>query len=74
MESAESEEEIEEVPPKQATGPAIQPKLCSNHPNYGAKRAPRTDCDVCWKAYKKFNPLSYDGARKAFKRKVNTAK
>lgn len=36
----------------------IQPNYCKEHPTYGAKRKPRTECDGCWKAFAKFNPLS----------------
>jgi hypothetical protein len=32
--------------------------LCETHRNYQAKRSPRTDCQQCWTAYKKFNPMS----------------
>lgn len=33
---------------------ATLPNLCSEHPAYGAKRAPRTNCEGCWKAYEKY--------------------
>lgn len=25
--------------------------VCENHPNYTARRSPRTDCENCWSAY-----------------------
>ena len=46
------------------------PPLCSDHKTYGAKRVPSTDCDACWKAYKKFNPLVYENKRRDFERKL----
>jgi hypothetical protein len=29
---------------------------CVDHPTYGARRRPRTDCDRCWELFGKFNP------------------
>lgn len=43
---------------------------CEEHPNYGAKRRPRTDCDGCWNAFKSYNPASYSKARREFERKL----
>lgn len=42
--------------------------LCKTHQGYKARQRPRTDCDECWEAYKKFNPLTYDKARRDFER------
>lgn len=42
---------------------------CSDHPTYGAKRRPRTDCEPCWALYKKLNPMNYEQARRDFERK-----
>jgi hypothetical protein len=28
--------------------------VCSDHPTYGAKRRPRTDCEDCWTAYARY--------------------
>ena len=39
---------------------------CPKHPKYGAVRAPRTDCETCWKAYKAYHPTAYDQARRKF--------
>ena len=41
---------------------------CNTHVTYTASRAPRTDCDECWKAYKKFHPLEYNRAKERFQR------
>lgn len=51
----------------------LKPELCSDHPSYGAKRPPRTDCSGCWTAYKSFNPMNYDKALRDFKRKQSSA-
>lgn len=32
----------------------FDPKLCSEHPKYGALRAPRTDCEGCWQAFERY--------------------
>jgi len=74
LDGAEVQSEVEEVKPTATASAPMKTDFCKKHPVYGAKRAPRTDCAACWAAYKKFNPLSYDKARKAFKRKVNSAK
>jgi hypothetical protein len=36
--------------------PAHKWNYCPDHPTYGAIRSPRTDCETCWRAYKKMNP------------------
>lgn len=36
----------------------LKPNYCKDHPTYGAKRKPRGECESCWKAFAKFNPLS----------------
>lgn len=45
----------EEAKSKPKREPVILPKLCKDHPTYGAKRRPTRECDGCWKAYEKFN-------------------
>jgi len=42
---------------------------CSDHPNYGAVRPPKTNCSGCWDAYKKYNPTKCDAAWLKFSRK-----
>jgi hypothetical protein len=49
------------------------PKFCKTHEKYGAQRPPRTDCEGCWAAYKRFNPNKYDSMRKKFDRKNGTS-
>lgn len=73
LDSSEVCEEVHEIS-EQPKKSVIKANICSDHPLYGAKRPPRTDCNTCWSAYKRFNPLSYDKARRAFKRKVESAK
>jgi hypothetical protein len=43
--------------------------MCDTHKKYQAKRVPNTDCSECWVAYKKYNPMKYDKARRDFERK-----
>ncbi len=38
--------------------------LCSDHPNYTARRRPRTDCKTCSKAYANKNPDRLKDAEK----------
>lgn len=53
----EGEPEAEPEPVKVRKKPgermATLPKLCPDHPAYGALRSPRTDCDDCWNAYER---------------------
>lgn len=52
--------------------PAYQPKLCNDHPTYGAQRTPRTDCATCWKLYEKYQGKPAADAAKAKRaRKIN---
>lgn len=44
------------------------PKLCSEHPKYGAIRSPRIDCPHCWEAYTRLNPLRAAQARRKYER------
>lgn len=51
---------VEEVKPKRTRKPEAQrvmetPNYCKDHPKYGAKRPPRTDCQGCWGAYEKYS-------------------
>lgn len=43
-------------PQERTIAPAqVKHNLCSKHPIYGAKRAPRTlECDGCWDAFAKY--------------------
>lgn len=38
---------------------------CKEHPLYGAKRSPRSNCKGCWAAYGQANPDRVAQARKA---------
>lgn len=49
--------------------PDYVPNLCPTHPKKEILRAPRTDCDGCWDAYKRLHPMEYDNARRNFERK-----
>lgn len=70
-------EETESTPkakPKRApknSGIGVLKGGCTEHPTYGAKRAPRKDCSNCWDMYKMYNPTNYDRARRNFDRKNN---
>lgn len=73
IESADVIEIVEDVPeppkkPRAAKGDVFKPNLCKEHPTNTMQRAPRTDCDGCWKAYKKLNPTRYHLARSNFER------
>lgn len=39
---------------------------CTEHPHYGAVRAPRTDCQGCWNFFQHLNPTRYTLARRKF--------
>lgn len=73
--SKKSEEIFEPVKAGSKTAKApVKPAVpvgnnCEDHPTYGAKRRPRTDCEGCWGLYKKMHPLEYDKARRDFDRK-----
>ena len=43
--------------------------LCPKHPRNAMKKRPSTDCEGCWAAYKKMNPMNYEKARRDFERK-----
>lgn len=73
LEEAESVEVITDSLPETKVG-LPPPNLCETHPNYAAKRAPRTECKGCWIAYKKMNPNSYELKRRAFLRKKKATK
>jgi hypothetical protein len=56
--TVEGDGPAEEVPPvkvrkKRGERLATLPRICSDHPAYGAVRSPRTDCDACWNAYER---------------------
>ncbi len=51
---------------KRKQKPDVDPYKCPDHPTYGAKNRPRSDCATCWDLYKKFNALRYDQARREF--------
>ena len=53
---------------KKRSAVAKLPVFCKEHPTYGAKRAPRTDCKTCWEAYKRLNPTLWAPARRKFER------
>lgn len=38
---------------------ATLPKLCPEHPAYGARRRPRTDCQGCWSAFERYNDPAF---------------
>lgn len=63
------------APPKVKSSKAqdFVPGFCDAHPKYGAKRPPRTDCTGCWEAYKTYNPLAYDQARRKYERVSNSS-
>lgn len=44
----------------------IDPYQCPEHPTYGARYKPRTDCAKCWDLYKQFHPMDFDKARRSF--------
>lgn len=48
------------------------PTFCDEHTKYGAQRAPRTDCEACWNAYKRLNPTRYAMAHRKFLRTHGT--
>lgn len=62
---------VEDKKPRAKRGErlATLPKLCEEHPAYGAVRMPRTDCKGCWAAYEKLNPNTANLARAKFNRK-----
>lgn len=45
------------------------PGLCATHPKNAIQRAPRTDCEGCWSAYKRLHPLEYEKSRRNFERR-----
>jgi len=47
------------------------PTHCDVHKTYGAQRPPRTNCEICWNAYKKLNPTRYAVAHRKFLREQN---
>lgn len=46
---------------------------CPAHPYSQIVKAPASDCDTCWAAYKKLHPEKYDNARRNFERKLRDA-
>lgn len=40
-------------------------KPCKEHPLYGAKRSPRSDCKGCWDAYGQVHPDRVKAVKKA---------
>lgn len=66
---------VEKAKPRRKRGEAQAqlPKLCSDHPTYGAKKRPRTNCGQCWFAYEKYNGKpAADLARRKFLRSQGT--
>lgn len=58
---------------KRGEAKAERPNLCSEHPTYGAKKRPRTDCPTCWLAYEKYNGKpAADLAKRKFNRSRST--
>jgi len=45
---------------------------CNVHPTYGAKYAPRTECEECWAVYAKFHPMEVKKKRADWERKTRT--
>ena len=67
-------EEIKKKPRARASSsPIVIKNGCPEHPTYGAKRRPRTSCNGCWDAFKKYNPTSYQKAWREFQRKNQDA-
>lgn len=72
-------ESIEEAPPikvrkKRGERLATLPRICPNHPAYGAVRSPRTNCDACWNAYERVQGvLQARAARETLLRKKGKA-
>ena len=63
---------VNKVAKKSVSAIAKLPSYCDNHPKYGAQRAPRTDCENCWNAYKNLNPTKYQLAYRKFLRNQNS--
>lgn len=49
------------------------PSYCNEHVKYTAQRAPRTDCESCWDAYKRLNPTRWAIAHRKFIRTQNVS-
>jgi len=66
-----AEEFPDDVKPKgrPASNDKYVPNLCPDHPKNEFKRAPRTDCEGCWAAYKRLHPMEYDINRAKFERR-----
>lgn len=64
----EDAEEVTERKPRKKADDEYVPKLCKEHPKYGARRPPRTPCEGCWDAYGSMNPMAVSAARRKFER------
>lgn len=73
IKSSEESSEPKKKPSKTKAA-SVNYNYCPTCPKYGAKRAPRTDCEGCWKAYKELNPMQYEAARRAFEYKQKQKK
>jgi len=40
--------------------------LCPDHPKNQLKKRPSTDCDGCWSAYERLEPMKYEAARRSY--------
>ena len=52
-----------------AADAAALPNLCSVHIHYAAKMPPKIDCQECWDAYKRFQPMQHEKKYRDFLRK-----